>query len=108
MLRNSFLPLAAFCLMTTFSFQLQGQSVISGDITGSVTDPSGASIPGAAIALTNLSTNVSEKTTTNAQGSYRFAFVPRGTYQIKVSASGFQNQARSGIVVTAGQPTTVS
>jgi hypothetical protein len=108
MLRNFLLLLAAFCLMANFSVPQQAQSIISGDITGTVSDPSGATIPGATITLTNLSTNVSHKTTTNAEGSYRFAFVPPGTYQLNAGATGFQNQTRSGIVVTAGQPTTVS
>ncbi len=108
MLRYPLLLIAGLCLIVGFSVQTQGQSIISGDITGTVTDPSGATIPDATVTLMNVSTNASQKTTTNAEGSYRFAFVPPGTYQINVSASGFQSQARSGIVVTAGQPTTAS
>jgi hypothetical protein len=108
MRRNWLLLFAAVCLAIGFGVQAQGQSIISGDITGTVTDPSGATVPDASVTLTNESTNASQGTTTNAQGSYRFAFVPPGSYKIGVSASGFQKQTRSGIVVTAGQPTTVS
>ena len=108
MLRNSLLLVTAVCLIAAFSVQLPAQSIISGSVTGTVTDPSGATVPGAAVTLTNVSTNASQETTTNAEGSYRFAFVPPGTYEIKVNAGGFQNQARSGVVVNAGQPTTVS
>src|ERR1700741_5241690 len=93
--------------MVAFSVQAQAQSIISGDITGTITDPSGAIISGATVTVANVSTSVSHKTTTNAEGSYRFAFVPPGTYRIEVRASGFQDQARSG-VGPAGQPTTVS
>ncbi|MBV8810049.1 MAG: TonB-dependent receptor, partial [Acidobacteriaceae bacterium] len=108
MFRKSLLLIATFCLTIALSVQAPAQSIISGDITGSITDPSGAGIPGATVTLTNVSTNAPQRTTTNADGSYRFAFVPPGTYQVSGSASGFQSQTRSGVVVTAGQPSTVS
>lgn len=108
MLRKSLLLMAAFCLMVTFNLQTREQSIISGDVTGTVTDPTSASIEGATVNLTNVNTNATQQTTTNAQGSYRFAFIAPGTYRIDVSAAGFQNQARSGVTVTAGQPVTVS
>ncbi len=108
MLRNSLLLLAAACLIVTLGVQTRAQSIIAGDVTGTVTDPSGAAIQDAAVTLTNVNTNASLQTTTNAEGSYRFAFVSPGTYQVNISATGFQNQQRSGVVVTAGQPTTVS
>ena len=107
MLRNSFLVVAAICTMAAFGVVGQGQSIISGDVTGTVSDATGATVPDASVTLTNVSTGASQQSNTNAQGSYRFAFVPPGTYQIAVSATGFQNQNRSGVVVTAGQPTTV-
>ncbi len=108
MLRTSLLLFAAICLIGTFTIQTQAQSIISGDVTGTVTDPSSAAIPGATVTLTNVNTNASQQTTTNAEGSYRFAFVSPGAYHVNVSAAGFQTQQRSGVVVTAGQPTTVS
>ena len=71
-----------------------GQSITAGDVTGTVTDPSGAAVPNAAITLTNVDTNASQTATTNGEGTYRFAFVPPGAYKIAVSASGFQTQER--------------
>jgi hypothetical protein len=108
MLQNRLLLFATASLAIALSVPTQAQSIISGDITGTVTDPSGAYIPDASITLTNVSTNASQKTNTNGQGSYHFAFVPPGAYQIDISAAGFQKQTRSGVVVTAGQPATVS
>lgn len=84
------------------------QSIISGDVTGTVTDPSGSSIQGAAVTLTSTTTNASQQSTTNAQGSYRFAFVPPGTYRVSVTAAGFRTQERTNVVVIAGQPTSLT
>jgi hypothetical protein len=81
------------------------QSITSGDITGTITDPSGAALPNAAVTLTNINTNGSQSTVANQQGSYRFAFLPPATYSVTVKATGFQTKKQSGIVVTAGQPT---
>src|SRR5580704_16494832 len=83
------------------------QSLTAGDVAGTVTDPSGASIPNVAVTLTNVSTNTEQKATTNAEGSYRFAFVPPGPYKIAVNANGFQSAERTGITVNAGSPTPV-
>jgi hypothetical protein len=107
MRRNLLLLFAAVCLIVTLSVPTRAQSIIAGDVTGTVTDPSGGAIQGATVTLTNVNTNTSQQTTTNAGGSYRFAFVPPGNYQIDVSATGFQGQQHPGVVVTAGQPTTV-
>jgi protocatechuate 3,4-dioxygenase beta subunit len=82
------------------------QSITSGDITGTVTDPSGAAVPDAAVTAVNTNTNATQNTVTNPQGSYRFAFLPPGTYSVTVTAKGFQTKKVSGIAVTASQPAT--
>ncbi len=103
-----FMLLVGLALISVLTVALSAQSITSGDVTGTVTDPTGASIPGADVTLTNVDTAASQKTTTNGDGSYRFAFVTPGPYRVSVSASGFQTQQHPNIVVTAGQPTTVS
>ena len=108
MTRNKHLLLSVFCLLVTPNVSLWAQSIISGDVTGTVTDPTGAIIPGAAVILSNVNTNTSQSTITNAQGSFRFAFIAPGPYQINVSATGFQSQKRGGVIVTAGQPASVT
>ncbi len=84
------------------------QSITAGLVTGTVTDPSGAAVPGAAVTLSDSDTGTSQKADTNAEGSYRFAFVPPGSYSISVDAKGFQRQERTGIAVSAGQPATLN
>jgi len=59
-------------------------------MTGVVTDPSGAAVPGATITLTNATRGLKFTQTTNAVGSYRFSEVPPGAgYEAAFSASGF-------------------
>jgi outer membrane receptor protein involved in Fe transport len=108
MLRNLYLLVAAVSLLAICALPSQAQSVISGDVTGTITDQTNAAIPGAAVTLTNVNTNASQKVTTNAEGSYRFAFITPGMYKVSVSANGFQTQQRTGVIVNAGQPTTAS
>jgi Carboxypeptidase regulatory-like domain/TonB dependent receptor len=93
------------CLSVLVSPYSRAQSITSGDVTGTVTDPTGAAVPNAKITLTNTNTNVSQNASTSIQGTYRFAFVAPGTYSVTVNATGFQVQQRTGVVVTAGQPT---
>jgi hypothetical protein len=81
------------------------QSITSGDIAGTITDPSGGSVPNASITLTSTNTSALRSAITNQQGGYRFAFLPPGTYNLTVKAAGFQTQQVSAIAVTAGQPT---
>lgn len=61
-----------------------------GTVLGTVKDPSGASIPGAKITLTNTGTNASRSATSDSNGGYQFVNVDVGNYQISVDASGFQ------------------
>src|SRR5277367_309594 len=68
--RKVLVMLGGFLLMTATTGQLFSQSIISGDITGTVTDPTGAVIPSASVTATNIGTNVSVKTVTNGDGSY--------------------------------------
>ncbi len=93
------------CLGLTISTPAHAQSITSGDISGTVTDPSGAAVPGASVTLLNLSTNTTQKTATNVQGVYRFGFLPPGRYTVTVNVSGFQPQQQAGLLVVAGQPT---
>lgn len=104
MLRKLLLVCLGLCLSLTLRTNAFAQSITSGDIAGTVSDPSGAAVPRAAVTLVNVGTNATQKTLTNDQGQYRFALLPPGTYNVSVQATGFQPARRTGIVVTAGQP----
>ena len=97
---------AQLMLATLFVGAVYAQSITSGDITGTVKDPSGAVLPGATVSLLNVNTNASQTQATNGQGQYRFALIQPGTYTVTVKAGGFQNAEQKGLTVVAGQPTT--
>ena len=65
------------------------QATAAGAIVGTVTDPTGASIPNAAVTVTDKATNAQRKTTTNRAGEYRFDLLPASSYIVHVEASGF-------------------
>ncbi len=74
-----------------------------GSITGLVTDPSGALVPGAAVEVANESTGVKNAVTTNAEGYYTvFSLIP-GTYDVSVSKTGFKSSTRGGVTLDVAQ-----
>jgi Carboxypeptidase regulatory-like domain len=76
------------------------------DIVGTVSDSSGASIPGATVTLTNTGTNVSQTTTTSATGDYTFTLVQVGSYSVRVESKGFKTVV-TPVSVSAGDRTRV-
>ncbi|MGH9660753.1 MAG: carboxypeptidase regulatory-like domain-containing protein, partial [Bryobacteraceae bacterium] len=72
-------------------------------LAGVVTDPTQASVAGAAVKLTNSNTGIAFDTTSNSAGEYRFLFLNPGTYQLKVEMAGFRALERTGIVLQVGQ-----
>ena len=62
----------------------------SGTINGTVTDPSGAAVAGATIAIKNVVSGYSKSTTADGNGAFRFSDVPMNNYHVTVSAGGFQ------------------
>jgi len=78
----------------------QGSVVNSGAIGGTILDPSGATVPNAKVTVTNSDRNQVIRTmTTDSTGSYAAPFIPVGLYSIKVEASGFKTEERTGVVV---------
>ena len=106
---NRYLLLCAFaCLLVALlTHAAMSQSLTSGDITGAVTDPSGAAIPNAAVTLKSDATGATQTHSTNDQGTYRFSLLSPGAYTVSVSASSFQTSQQS-TSVGVGQTTTLN
>ena len=81
---------------------------ISGDLTGTITDPSGAAVPSVAVVATNDATGVKASVVTNASGVYRFSNLPVGRYTLTGSATGFSTATLKGLDVTLGNVSTVN
>jgi hypothetical protein len=80
---------------------LHGQT--QGEITGEITDTSGAVVPGASVTVTNEGTNVSRRVITNAAGTYSFPSLLPATYRLRVEKTGFQSEERGGIELQVQQ-----
>jgi Carboxypeptidase regulatory-like domain/TonB dependent receptor len=89
---------AAFCMLTQANAQLTTATV-----TGTITDVSGAAIPGAAVKLENVNTGTSLAATTDQAGRFSFDFVPVGSYRLTASQGGFATATRPGVDLVAGQ-----
>lgn len=74
-----------------------------GQITGEVSDPSGAVIPNASVTVTNTATNVARSTQTNTAGIYSFPDLSPGMYGVKVVAAGFDTVVKTGIELQVEQ-----
>jgi Carboxypeptidase regulatory-like domain/TonB dependent receptor len=72
-------------------------------ILGTVTDGTGAIVPGAAVTVTNVQTNISLTTQTDARGAYVVPSLKPGEYSLTVEISGFQKTVRSGVVLQVAQ-----
>lgn len=74
--------------------------VLYGSLLGNVTDPSGAAIPGAAVAITQSQTGFTRQAATDQTGGYNLPTIPAGTYTIKVNKAGFKTFERTNVPVT--------
>jgi len=72
-------------------------------VRGVVTDPTGAAIPGAGITLTSASAGAAVQTTSGPDGSYSFANLMPGAYNLKVSARGFKDYVQNGLELAIAQ-----
>ena len=90
---------AVFCVLTLNSL-VYAQSTY-GTILGTVKDPSGSAVPKASVELLNVGTNAVRKASTNDAGGYQFVNVDTGTYQVKVTAPGFETVEFTSIDMSA-------
>ncbi len=80
---------------------------VSATLSGTVTDPSGAVISGAAIRVKNEDTGAVRKSITNGNGRYQFSALPVGHYEVQVNQAGFADEIRTGINLAVAQDATV-
>ena len=102
------IPLKAFLSSVVFlvlSACLDAQSLTS--LSGTVTDPSGAVIPGASLTLTNMANGSQRKTSSDSSGRYSFPQVQPATYKLFATASGFSDTTLNDIPLLVNTPATI-
>jgi outer membrane receptor protein involved in Fe transport len=93
-------------LVALAPFALFGQSS-NGSISGTITDDSGAALPGVTVSATNVATGAERNALSNPTGHYQIGLLPPGTYNVKADLSGFQAVRRDRVVVNVGTDSTV-
>ena len=88
-------------------FAVSACAQVSASLSGTVTDPSGAALSGAAVAARNVDTGAVRATVTNAEGHYQFFSLPVGQYELRSAKAGFQEEVRTGVHLAVGQGATL-
>lgn len=95
------------CVLSNAPTVTAQQAVTSATLGGLVADASGAALPGASVTATNVETNQSRTSTADAEGRYRFPYLPVGTYRLRAERSGFAALTKQ-LTLTLGQALDVS
>lgn len=99
--RIAFLRVVAvlFALSSTIAFA----QVTTGTILGTVTDPSGATIAGAKVTITNTDTGIVSNIVNRSDGNFELPYLPNGPYSVKIDAPGFKSFSQTDVVLNIGQ-----
>jgi outer membrane receptor protein involved in Fe transport len=96
LLRSSSILLLIFALPLALNAQL-----LQGTLNGNITDSSQAPMSGATVTATDQATSFSRSTTTDTSGFYTVSGLPPGSYNVNVTARGFQTSTHTGVAVSA-------
>ena len=102
--RRLFYGALIFALVSMFTSPSYSQ-VLYGSLVGTVTDQSGAVVPGATISVTDTQTGQTRVETSDSGGRYNVVNLTPGTYKVATAAKGFRDVEQSGLTIT---PNTVS
>ena len=95
------------CFLTLWAAPASAQGTTS-RVTGTITDTTGAIIPGATVTLTNAQTGISFETVSTASGTYQFEAVQVGTYTLTVQLQGFRKFVSTDNRVNIGEPAVIN
>ncbi len=97
-----FISLAGLLVLTAPLSPAFGQA-FTGTITGTITDPNAAAIPGTAVQIKNEATGDLRHVVSGADGLYIFSQIPPGTYEISAEMAGFRKSVRPNVVLRVNQ-----
>src|SRR5581483_46478 len=95
------------CLLLSGMVLAQGVGA-SGDIKGTVTDPSGAVVSSAVVTATDVDKGIKHTISSDNDGQFHFSDLPPATYSVSVTKTGFQPAIAKNVVVTIGQTNTLN
>ena len=93
-------------LTLSLSFTVAAQQ-ITGSIRGTVTDPAGATVPGASVSAIQIETGLTRTTVTDRSGEYVLLELPVGHYRLQAAAKGFQSYIQQGIMLDVNETATI-
>jgi hypothetical protein len=100
--------LISFIGLLALSSVANAQVSTTGELRGTVLDPSGAAVPGAELKLRNEAAGTERSAISSGDGGFVFVRIEGGTYRLTATASGFQTTTSSGIVVETARATDVT
>jgi len=95
-------------LLTAWAAPVRAQAGASAQISGLVSDPSGAVVPNAKVTATHIDTGLVRTTISGADGIYALPNLPVGSYKLEVQAGGFETYIQTGIVLEVSNAVTVN
>ena len=99
---------ASLLLVCLLALSSHAQQSATSTLSGIITDPNGALIPGAQVTATQKATGIQRETTTNDEGLYVLTNLPPGEYDVKVAVTGFATKiSQSAVVLQVGQTVTL-
>src|SRR5439155_20880893 len=94
--------LMSVSLMGTASSLSAQETAQNGAVFGTITDDTGAALPGVTIDVSGPALQGKQSTTSDGQGGYRLSNLPAGVYRIEYSIAGFRTEVRSGFTLPVG------
>ncbi len=107
-MKHWILALVGTCLVCLVPVHLAFASANAGNIIGTVTDPTGAAVPGAQVRATNVATGITTRTETNHTGNYSVLHLLPGNYTVTITKQGFQTTIQRHVTVAVSTSTPVN
>ena len=100
--------IAALLVLGTALPALAQSQAINGSIEGTVTDSSGAALPGVTVTITNTDTGAQRVVVSGTEGAYRAPLLALGSYDVRAELQGFKKFEQKGITLSAGQTAVIN
>src|SRR5579863_976995 len=95
-----------FAVISTGLGPTSALAQVSANLSGRITDSTGAAIPAATVTATNIETGIARTALTNPSGRYQLFELPIGRYELHAAKAGFADETRQGILLVVGQDAT--